>query len=116
MLDHTTRTVYFQWIKNVIADPFGILPAFCDWLDENGVRSQRWREALALLPKVDLLYTKAFPEENPEYFVCTMLTKHKAIIINYCNQDGRVSIRVVNTESSNRNITYLLELGYKKVR
>lgn len=84
----STQQEYFNWIETVINEPTA-LPPFCDWLDENGIRSQQWREAAAFLPNV----TQILRTNRPYAKILQMVTKQKVIAIyKYYNNRIRVMI------------------------
>jgi len=68
MLHITTQKEYISWIEMVIANPFSVLPPFCDWLDEHNISSQRWREILAVLNKVVYIQTSKFKIKKKHVF------------------------------------------------
>lgn len=107
MLNNSTRETYYHFIREVCTDPFSALPAFCDWLDENGIRSQRWREALALLDKAEYWRkSKLIKEGNTFFYTVEFKTKKKRVMISFCNY--RISVHIVTI---NYNDADMLLLG-----
>jgi hypothetical protein len=78
MLHSTTQAEYFNWIQTCIKDRSAIGP-FCDWLDENDIRSQQWWEVLAFVNKVK--YIKLVERLN--FIWCSMVTAHKVIDLRF---------------------------------
>ena len=76
MLHPTTQAEYFAWIRICIQDRAAIGP-FCDWLDENDISSQQWREIYAFVNKVK--YIKQITTKQSMWV--SMVTAHKVIDI-----------------------------------
>lgn len=103
ILHANTQTEYFKWIENCIKDVSAIAP-FCDWLDENRIRSQQWREVCAMLHKVK--YIKQII--NKGFMFCSMITAHKIIDIRLT--DGK-RIHIGITKRPNTLTNELLDGG-----
>ncbi len=95
MLHPNVQAEYFNWIRTCIKDRSAIGP-FCDWLDENSIRSQQWREVLAFMNKVK--YIKLV--ERKEMMWCSMVTAHKVISLNLRESKNK---KVVSFSVSIRN-------------
>jgi hypothetical protein len=80
MLHTTVQSEYFNWIQTCIKDRGAIGP-FCDWLDENNISSQQWREVLAFVNKAK--YVKLVEKTN--FMWCSMVTAHKVIDLRFTN-------------------------------
>lgn len=79
---------YFHWIKQVINDPFTALVPFCDWLDENAIKSQQWKEVAALVPKTTFWLTFGTTALS-----LRLVTKQKTVFISL-HKVGKLTIAI----------------------
>lgn len=117
MLHPTVQAEYFNWIQTCIKDRSAIGP-FCDWLDENNIRSQQWREVLAFVNKVK--YIKLVDQSL--FMWCSMVTAHKVIDLRFTKGKSNgftVSIRNRSNTLTNKRLETPMclfpRMNYQKV-
>lgn len=119
MLHPTTQAEYFNWIRTCIQDRSAIGP-FCDWLDENKISSQQWREILAFVNKAK--YVKQVIRKQSMWL--SMVTAHKVIDIRLTEVKKKsyqigLSIRKRTPQMTNaaleRQLSLFTGFNYQKV-
>jgi hypothetical protein len=119
MLHPNLQAEYFNWIRSCIQDRSAIGP-FCDWLDENKIRSQQWREILAFMNKVK--YFKIV--ERKQSLWASFVTAHKVIDIRLTEVKKKsyqisLSIRNRTAQMTNaaleRQLSLFTGFNYQKV-
>jgi hypothetical protein len=107
MLHSCVQKDYISWLENVVVDPFLFLPQFCDWLDENNIRSQKYREILSILDKA--IFLRHFGG------VVFFVTKQRYVSISVIGKNKKIWLRMTKRKSHMTD-DYFKKMKFKDLR